>query len=246
MPRGSRPLVGSSSSSSSGLAQQRGGDPEPLPHAQRVGPHRAPVDAGQPDPLQRLVDPAGAGPAAGRRGPAASSSRRLVRPDRCGQAAGPSTSAPTRGSTVGRAGGIGRPSSLDRARGRRAPARAASAPAWSCRSRSGPSSPNRAPCGTRRSTPSTAVTRPNRLVRPSVTTTSPVTPAAGRGARASGPGQHVRDDGADQQRAAAPAGAHRHRHQRRADQDRPAAAVPGRRPRPPPRRPRWPARRRPG
>ena len=57
MPCGSRPLVGSSSTSSRGRAQQRRGQPEPLPHAQRVRPHRPAVDAGQPDLLQRVVDP---------------------------------------------------------------------------------------------------------------------------------------------------------------------------------------------
>ena len=68
-------------------AQQRGGQPEALPHAQRVRLDRPAADPGQPDLLQRLVDPltpgAPGGPPASP-GPAASSSARFARPDRCG------------------------------------------------------------------------------------------------------------------------------------------------------------------
>src|SRR5947208_2339626 len=38
------------------LPQQRAGQPEPLPHAQRVRLHRTPVDPRQPDPLKGFLD----------------------------------------------------------------------------------------------------------------------------------------------------------------------------------------------
>ena len=98
MPCGSRPLVGSSRTSSVGPPQQRGGQAESLPHAERVGPHRPAVDAAEPDLVEHVVDAAGpvrrAPP-----GPMASKSARFARPDRWAYAAGPSTSAPTWGST---------------------------------------------------------------------------------------------------------------------------------------------------
>ena len=53
MPCGSRPLVGSSSTSSRGRRSSAAARPEPLAHAQRVGLHRPRVDAGQADLLQR-------------------------------------------------------------------------------------------------------------------------------------------------------------------------------------------------
>ena len=115
MPRGSRPLVGSSRMSSRGAAHQRGGQAEPLPHAERVGADRPPVDARQADLLQGVVDAAapGAPPPPGA-GPAASSSRRLARPDRCGYAAGSSISAPISGRTRLTCRGTGSPEHRDR------------------------------------------------------------------------------------------------------------------------------------
>ena len=67
-------------------AHQRGGQPEALPHAQRVGLDRPTAHPGQPDLLQRLVDPLTPGAPSGTRppGPAASNSARFARPDRCG------------------------------------------------------------------------------------------------------------------------------------------------------------------
>ena len=67
-------------------------------------------------------------------GPIASKMLRFARPDRCAYAAGPSTSAPTDGSTDRAAPASACPSARPR-RWWRAPGRAASAPWWSCRSR---------------------------------------------------------------------------------------------------------------
>ena len=141
--------------------------------------------------------------------PAASSSRRFVRPDNCGHAAGPSTSAPTRGSTCAASRGIGRPSSATR-------------PAVGCTSPSsirtsvvlpdpfGPSSPNRAPVGTVSDTPSTATTFRKRFVRPSVSMTVTRPPPGQLGDRLV---QHRRVDRAEQQRPRPAPRAHRHRQQ---------------------------------
>jgi hypothetical protein len=38
-------------------AHQGGGQPQPLPHAERVRPHRATADVREANPLQRVVDP---------------------------------------------------------------------------------------------------------------------------------------------------------------------------------------------
>ena len=78
--------------------------------------------------------PARRGPARPER-PMASKSARLARPDRCGYAAGPSTIAPTSGSTSAARAGHRPPEHLDRAGGGQHQARAASAPWWSCPSR---------------------------------------------------------------------------------------------------------------
>ena len=64
MPCGSRPFVGSSSTSSRGRSQQRGRQPEPLAHAERVRAHRPSPDAAEADlssassTRRRLVRPA--------------------------------------------------------------------------------------------------------------------------------------------------------------------------------------------
>ena len=57
MPAGSSPVVGSSSSSSRGCAQQRRGDPEPLAHAVRVAADAVLRAVAQLDELEHLVDP---------------------------------------------------------------------------------------------------------------------------------------------------------------------------------------------
>ena len=131
------------------LSQQRGGQPEPLPHAQGVRPHRPAVDAAEPDPVERVVDPAGPAWPGGRRGPMASNSARLARPDRWAYAAGPSTSAPTCGSTSPARARHRSPEHLDRARTWPAPARAASARWWSCPTRWRRGSRRRRPRGRR-------------------------------------------------------------------------------------------------
>ena len=56
LPAGSRPLAGSSSTSSRGCGEQRGGQPEPLAHPQREAPDPVVGDVGEPDLLQRVVD----------------------------------------------------------------------------------------------------------------------------------------------------------------------------------------------
>ena len=95
-----------------GTAQQRAGQPEPLPHAERVGLDRPPADPGEADLLEHLVDPLPRGCAAT---PPRPGRRRAARgsPGRRGarSAAGPSISAPTRGSTRRPARGIRSPSS---------------------------------------------------------------------------------------------------------------------------------------
>ncbi len=63
MPSGSSPLAGSSRISTCGSPSMRGGDAEPLLHAQRVALELALRGRGQPDQLQHLV---GARPAAAR------------------------------------------------------------------------------------------------------------------------------------------------------------------------------------
>ena len=85
--------------------QQGGGEAEPLPHAERVVAVALarPRRRARPAPARRR---SGAARCAGRRcGRPASSRRRLSRPDRYGWNAGPSTSAPTRGSTSRRRAG---------------------------------------------------------------------------------------------------------------------------------------------
>ena len=57
MPCGSSPLVGSSSTSSGGRRISAAAEPEPLPHAERVGLHRALVAGVEPDLLEHLGDP---------------------------------------------------------------------------------------------------------------------------------------------------------------------------------------------
>ena len=94
-----------------GTAQQRAGQPEPLPHAQRVRLHRPAADAGQPDLLQHLVDPRAPGAPRRRPGPDGVEQREVLPPGQVPVGAGPSISAPTRGSTRRPARGIGSPSS---------------------------------------------------------------------------------------------------------------------------------------
>ena len=53
MPAGSRPFIGSSRISSCGIADQAGGDAEPLAHAHRVLRHPVVGPMQDPDPLQR-------------------------------------------------------------------------------------------------------------------------------------------------------------------------------------------------
>ena len=165
MPRGSRPLVGSSRSNSSGLRRSAAA----MPRRWRIPSEYARTGRPSIPPRPTRTSASSTRSARSRRPllPAASSSRRFARPDRCGHAAGPSTSAPTRGSTCAASRGIGLPSSATR-------------PAVGCTSPSsirtsvvlpdpfGPSSPNRAPVGTVSDTPSTATTCRKRLVRPSV------------------------------------------------------------------------------
>ena len=62
--------------------QQRGGDAQPLPHAERVVAVPLARRGGQPDPLQRGRRSAAARCAGRRVRSAASSRRRLARPDR--------------------------------------------------------------------------------------------------------------------------------------------------------------------
>ena len=57
MPSGSRPLAGSSRISTRGSPSMRGGDAEPLPHAQRVALELALRRRGQPDQVEHLVGP---------------------------------------------------------------------------------------------------------------------------------------------------------------------------------------------
>ncbi len=66
MPCGSRPLVGSSSTSSRGDAQQGGGQAEPLAHAERVALHPAVPGHPEPDLVEHRGDPV---PAAAARRP---------------------------------------------------------------------------------------------------------------------------------------------------------------------------------
>ena len=56
MPRGSRPLVGSSRTSRRGARSKRGGEPEPLAHAERIRAYGAVVDACQPNALESFID----------------------------------------------------------------------------------------------------------------------------------------------------------------------------------------------
>ena len=63
-------------------AHQRGGQPEALPHAQRVGLDRPPAHPGQPDLLQRLVDPLTPGAPGGPPARAGRVEQREVRPAR--------------------------------------------------------------------------------------------------------------------------------------------------------------------
>ena len=58
IPPGSRPVAGSSSRSSRGLAQERGGDAEALAHPVRVGADPVLGAIAEADDLQRLLDPA--------------------------------------------------------------------------------------------------------------------------------------------------------------------------------------------
>ena len=179
MPCGSRPLVGSSSTSSRGWRSSARARPSRCRMPERVGPHRPPVHAAEPDPLQRLVDPARRACAAGPTGPIASNSARLARPDRWAYAAGPSTSAPTCGSTSPAARGIGRPSTSIVAARWPAPARAASARSSSCRTRWRRGSRRRRPRGRRGRARRRRAPCRNRLVSPWVRITA-VAPAPSR------------------------------------------------------------------
>ena len=103
VPCGSSPLVGSSRMSRSrGAAGRRRA--QALAHAERVVAVPLAGGRGEPDPVQRRGDPPARGAGSTVRS-AASSRRRLSRPDRYGWKAGPSTSAPTRGSTRARPAG---------------------------------------------------------------------------------------------------------------------------------------------
>ena len=104
-------------------------------------------------------------------GPAASSASRLARPDSRAWWAGPSMSAPTRGSTLRRCLGMDSPSTST------SPDVASTRPS-SIRTvvvlpePFAPRKPNTSPRRTSRSTPSTAVSLPNRLVSPRVRMTA--------------------------------------------------------------------------
>ena len=152
-----------------GGAQQGGGDPQPLPHPERVRAHRTGVHARQPDLVQCPLDalgPVAAPPTRARgveqpqvrRARTASATRPDPRPARR-----PAAAPRRRASASPRP--AARPSPTWDAR-----ARAASARAWSCRSRWGRAARTAIPSATARSTPSTAVTRPKRLVRPETRT----------------------------------------------------------------------------
>ena len=82
VPCGSRPFVGSSRTSRSRGPEQGGGDGQPLPHAERVGAVALAGGGEQADPVQRGVDPRAARCAGSAVRSAASSRRRLARPDR--------------------------------------------------------------------------------------------------------------------------------------------------------------------
>ena len=125
-----------------GPADQRGGQAEALPHAQRVGLDRPAADSGQADLLQRLVDPLAPGApglARTRRPgpwdpprPAASGWPGRTGADRrrAPRSARRSAAAPR-----GRAGASAGPAPRSRRWSRR-PGRAACGPAWSCPTRS--------------------------------------------------------------------------------------------------------------
>ena len=117
-----------------GLAQERGGDAEPLAHPQRVRPHGAAVDAAEADAHERLLDAVGAVPAAA--APAASMQPQVGPPRQVRPRRGPLHQRPdprqhVRGRRAASAGRAARPGPRW---GARAPA--ASAPAWSCPTRS--------------------------------------------------------------------------------------------------------------
>ena len=113
MPCGSRPLVGSSSTSSRGRAAgRRPGRAAAACRASTRGPGARPRRPARPARAPRR--PGRGGCARSPSGAIASNSARLRRPDRWGYAAGPSTSAPTCGSTRRAARGIGSPSSSTR------------------------------------------------------------------------------------------------------------------------------------
>ena len=162
------------------LAQQRRGDAEPLPHPQRVRPHRAAVDAAEPDAHQRLLDAVGAVP---------------PRPPRPGGVEQPQVGPPGQVRATPRAPrpaprpaaapapacrGIGPPSTSTRPRWR-ARARAASGPAWSCPSRSGRAARTATPVGTVQRPPRRRRRRRRkRLTKPSVSIDGHVGPPPGQ------------------------------------------------------------------
>ena len=117
------------------VGQQRAGDPEPLPHAERVAADPAPAGVGEPDQLEHLVHPR----RPGRRWSSASS-RRCVRPVRPGCTA---DGVEQRADDGARVGQLRVRPAVDQRRARRGrrPGRSSSASSSSCRRRSGPRKP---------------------------------------------------------------------------------------------------------
>ena len=136
--------------------------------ASRRGSASSPRRAARPGRARRRP---GAARCAGRRcGRRRRAGRRLSRPERYGWKAGPSTSAPTRGSTsTSAARASAAPSSVDGCPRSGGPGRAASGSSWSCRTRWARGSRRPRPAAPRRSS---GVDRrpgaPNRLVSPEV------------------------------------------------------------------------------
>ena len=159
MPSGSRPLNGSSSISTGGSPSMRRGDPQPLPHAERVAARLAPGRRLQAGLLDHLVDPPrGQALRVGQpqqvvAGAAARLQRGGVqqRPDvaqRVPQAAGRAARRSARGPRRPR------------------PGRGSPASWWTCPAPLGPTNPVTCRGGTVNDIPSRARVGPNRLRRP--------------------------------------------------------------------------------
>ena len=166
MPSGSRPLAGSSRTSSRGSPSSDWASAEPLPHPGRVAAGalaRERRDAGQ---LEQLVDPGSGTPAA------AAMVRRWSRPDAARVHVGRLERRADDGQRPVELGV--RPAVDGRACPTSAgPGPAASAASWSCRRRWGPRKPVTRPGATVKLSSSTAVSDPNRLVSPANSTTTP-------------------------------------------------------------------------